>query len=112
MVDYTSEDVLQRVKQITDQLGVAVGLDTVGRDNDIVVANALAYEGEMVELVDLVRPESYQDAFMRGLSFHQLSLGSGHRSGPAGRAKLVAAGTSFSKLLGEGSDQGAGSVGS
>ena len=97
-----NDDVVQRVRQITEQLGVAVGLDTVGRDNDIVVANSLAYEGEMVELVDLVRPERYQDAFIQGLSFHQLSLGSGHRSGPAGKAKLVAAGTSFSKLLGEG----------
>ncbi len=101
-LDYTNGDVVQRVRQITGQLGVAVGLDTVGRDNDIVVANSLAYEGEMVELVDLVRPESYRDAFLQGFSFHQLSLGSGHRSGPLGKAKLVAAGTRFSKLLEEG----------
>ena len=56
----------------------------------------------MVELVDLVRPESYRDAFLQGFSFHQLSSGSGHRSGPLGKAKLVAAGTRFSKLLEEG----------
>ena len=36
---------------------------------------------------------------MNGLSFHQLSLGSGHRNGIKGRKTLVETGVVFSKLL-------------
>ena len=99
VIDYRSEDVLQRVMQITEQQGVTLGLDTVGADNDITVANALAFEGQMVELVDTVRPSEYKDAFQRGLSFHQFSLGSGHRNGKSAQAALVAAGRAFSALV-------------
>ena len=98
-VDYRTEDVVRRVLDLTDGEGVALGLDAVGRGNDRLVADALAFEGHMVELVGTVRPASYRDAFMRGLSFHQLSLGSGHRSGGAGRERLVAAGRAFSLLV-------------
>ena len=99
MIDYRNEDVICRVLEVTNQQGVAIGLDTVGADNDITVANALTHGGHMVELVETVRPASYRDSFMRELSFHQLSLGSGHRSGAKGRETLVAAGRAFSKLV-------------
>lgn len=56
----------------------------------------------MVELVEVLRPSSYRDAFMRGLGFHQLSLGSGHRSGGKGKETLVKAGTAFSHLVEQG----------
>ena len=39
---------------------------------------------------------------MRGSSFHQLSLGAGHRSGAAGRERLVAAGRALSRLVEQG----------
>lgn len=102
VIDYRKEDVVSRVLDITHQEGVAVGLDTVGPDNDILVANSLAFEGQMVELVDTIRPLEYQDAFMKGLSFHQLSLGAGHRSGTSAKAALTLAGTKFSELLEQG----------
>jgi len=75
VINYQEEDVVGRVLAITEGLGVSTGLDAVGPDNDILVANALAFEGRMVELVSVVRPERYQDAFMKGLTFHQLNLG-------------------------------------
>ena len=99
VIDYQSEDVVARVLEITDQEGVSVGLDTVGSENDILVANSLRFEGQMVELVDTVRPIEYRDAFMKGLSFHQLSLGSGHRYGELSMDALVSAGKSFSSLV-------------
>lgn len=99
IIDYTTEDVVARVAEITQQRGVAVGLDTVGPESDIVVANSLAFEGQMVELVAPTRPADYNDACMKGLSFHQLSLGAGHRHGAAAQAALLAAGTAFSSLL-------------
>lgn len=98
-IDYRVEDVVARVMALTDGQGVPFALDTVGGDNDIVAARVLGYEGQMVELVRVVRPEAYPDAFMKGLSFHQLSLGSGHRHGPRGRETLVEAGRQVSALL-------------
>lgn len=102
VIDYKSEDVAKRVADITNEEGITTGLDTVGADNDIVLANTLAFEGRMVELVRTVRPEVYSQAFIRGLSFHQLSLGSGHRNGPAGKARMLDAGKRFSALLEQG----------
>jgi NADPH:quinone reductase-like Zn-dependent oxidoreductase len=98
-IDYRSDDVVARVLALTGGQGVPFGLDTVGGDNDILTASVLGYEGQMVELVRVVRPEAYPDAFMKGLSFHQLSLGSGHRHGPGARATLLAAGREVGALL-------------
>ena len=99
VIDYRDEDVVARVREITGNVGVPIGFDTVGPDNDRLVANALAFEGQMVALVSTVRPEAYDDAFMKGLSFHQLSLGAGHRHGDAAKAALCRAGQAFSRLL-------------
>ncbi|GAA5219078.1 alcohol dehydrogenase catalytic domain-containing protein [Corallincola platygyrae] len=101
-IDYRSQDVVSELLKITDGAGVPIALDTVGGDNDILCASVLGYEGEMVELVQTVRPELYPDAFMKGLSFHQLSLGSGHRNGVKAVADLVRAGTDFSAWLEQG----------
>jgi NADPH2:quinone reductase len=98
-IDYQSEDIVARVLEMTGQRGVTLGLDTVGFDNDITVSNALAFEGQMVELVDTVRPSEYKDAFQKGLGFHQFSLGSGHRYGKSAQETLVATGRAFSTLI-------------
>jgi NADPH2:quinone reductase len=102
VIDYQSEAIVARVLEITGERGVTLGLDTVGPDQDLVVANALAYEGQMVELVGIVRPAEYQEAFQKGLGFHQLSLGSGHRYGKSAQETLVAAGRAFSTLVEQG----------
>ncbi len=91
--------------QLTEQQGVTKGIDAVGGDNDILVANSLAYEGAMVELVQLVRPERYRDSFLRGLTFHQLSLGSGHRHGPESASAMIHAGAAFNQQLEQGKIQ-------
>lgn len=101
-IDYRSEEVFKRVGEITHERGVTTGLDTVGGDNDILLANTLAYEGRMVEMVRTIRPELYNQAFMRGLSFHQLSLGSGHRNGSPGKFRMLDAGKRFNALLEQG----------
>ena len=56
------------------------------------VSESLAFEGEMVELVDVVRPQEYRDVFSRALSFHQLALGAGHRAGAEAEKRIVQAG--------------------
>ncbi len=93
VIDYRTSDVVETVRRLTGGRGVSRGLDCVGGENARLVADSLGFEGEMVELVDVVAPGQYADAFMKGLSFHQLSLGSGHRHGERGRETLVRAGT-------------------
>ena len=101
-IDYRVEDVAARVRELTGGKGVDRALDTVGPEEDLAVAEALAFEGEMVELVDVVRPGEYRDVFQRGLSFHQLSLGAGHRAGPEAEARIVRAGVACCRMLAEG----------
>ncbi|MFN3612499.1 zinc-binding dehydrogenase [Tepidimonas sp.] len=101
-IDYRTENVVARVREITGGKGVDRALDTVGPDEDLLVAEALGFEGEMVEIVDVVRPEKYREVFLRGLSFHQLSLGAGHRAGMEAEARMVRAGTACSEMLAEG----------
>lgn len=99
VVDYNDGNVAEQILAITDGKGVEVALDCVGGDNDIIAASVLAYEGEMVELVQTVRPGEYADAFLRGLSFHQMSLGSGHVNDVPGQATITDAGEQFNQLL-------------
>lgn len=99
VIDYQNTDVVTEVMKLTKGLGVSKGLDTVGGDNDILVANSLGFEGHMVELVKTLRPEQYSDAFLKGLSFHQLSLGSGHRNGDSAKQTMLEAGKCLTDLI-------------
>lgn len=98
VIDYRNENVVQRVMQITQGVGVEVALDCVGGNNDVIAANALGFEGELVELVKTIEPSLYDNAFIKGLSFHQLSLGSGHVNGELGFQTLVDSGRAVSAL--------------
>ncbi|GEM79220.1 zinc-binding dehydrogenase [Vibrio superstes] len=101
-IDYLESDVVAKVDEIMQGKGVEVALDCVGGDNDILCSKVLGYQGQMVELVQVVRPEAYENAFLRGLSFHQLSLGSGHVNHRRGRNAIVSAGNAFNLLLEQG----------
>jgi len=102
VIDYATEDVVSRVHEITGGAGVTRGLDTVGGANARLVADSLGFEGEMVELVDLVDARPCARAFDLGLGFHQLSLGSGHRNGDAGRRTLTRVGAAVNRALEDG----------
>ncbi|WP_041053665.1 zinc-binding dehydrogenase [Vibrio owensii] len=99
VIDYKQEDVREQIMAITEGSGVEVSLDCVGGDNDILCASVLGFEGEMVELVRTTRATEYPGAFLQGLTFHQLSLGSGHVHGEKGFASIVNAGVEFSHML-------------
>lgn len=99
VIDYRSSDVVAEVMKMTEDQGVDIALDCVGGDNDKLAADVLAYEGEMVELVQVVAPERYDNAFLKGLSFHQLSLGSGHVNGAKAMKTLVDAGNAVNALV-------------
>ena len=105
VIDYKTENIVSRVHEITNNVGVEIAFDTVGGNNDIFAANSLAFEGQMVELVDVVRPSEYTNTFGMGLSFHQLSLGSAHQHGTQAKNVLTATGRAFSELLEKGNIQ-------
>ncbi len=105
LIDYRNDDVISKVLEIVGESGVDASLDCVGGDNDILCASVLGYEGEMVELVKVVEPERYPDAFLKGLTFHQLSLGSGHVNGEKGIESIVQSGSKVNQWLENGSLQ-------
>ena len=100
IIDYQTTDVVSAVLEITGGQGVSRGLDCVGGENAKFVANSLRFEGEMVELVDVADPSQYDDAFSKALSFHQVSLGSGHHYD--GGKTLIRTASAFLKVLEEG----------
>lgn len=104
-LDYRQDNLVAQILQISGPDGVEVSLDAVGGDNARLAASVLGYEGEMVELVDTINAQTVPDAFLKGLSFHQLSLGSGHVNGDLGRATITRAGVAFSRLLSAGQIQ-------
>ena len=98
-IDYHQDNVVQQVLDITGDAGVEASLDCVGGDNDKLCAAVLGFEGHMAEIVKLVAPEQYDNAFGKALSFHQVALGSGHAHGPKSWQDIVSAGTALSGLL-------------
>lgn len=104
VIDYRQENVTESVLEITAGRGVDCGLDAVGGDNDLLVANSLAFDGRMTEIVTIVRPREYERTFERGLTFHQLSLGAAH--GRTDTEELISrAGAAFTELLSAGKIQ-------
>ncbi|MFM2577376.1 zinc-binding dehydrogenase [Vibrio fortis] len=99
VIDYQTQDVLEEVKKITLSKGVDVALDCVGGRSELLCANALQFDGEMVELVETADLTLYKDAKARGITVHQLSLGAGYTHGDLGRQSILNAGLSFNKLL-------------
>ncbi len=101
-IDYREHDVLEKIMELTEGKGVQASMDCVGGDNDILCADALEYEGHMLELVSTIRPSEYNDAFGRALSFHQVSLGAGHINGDKGRKSILKSGRRFTHLVNTG----------
>ncbi|WP_063850603.1 zinc-binding dehydrogenase [Flammeovirga sp. SJP92] len=99
VICYDQVDVLEEVKRLTNGEGVTKSFDTIGDDNDIIAANALGFNGQMLELVRAVRPEKYENVFMKNLSFHQLALGAGHEFGNVGQKAIVDAGIGLTVAL-------------
>lgn len=99
VVDYHDANWPEKILTLTNGHGVDRALEAVGLEQDVNVSEVLAFEGEMLTLVSSLRTESYNNIFMRSLSFHQLSLGAGHRSGDAGRMAMLKAGQCFFDAL-------------
>ncbi|MGR5177471.1 zinc-binding dehydrogenase [Vibrio mediterranei] len=98
-INYQNKDVVDEIMKITANEGVNIALDCVGGESERFCADALEFDGEMVELVETANLKQYHQAKARGISVHQLSLGAGYGNGSKGRQSILKAGQSFNQLL-------------
>lgn len=99
IIDQTKDDIVKRVMEITDGVGANKAIDTIGPDFDIIAANALSFNGHLLELSGFVRPSKYNDAFLKSLTFHQFSLGGGYGYGIRGLLSILETGRRVMDLV-------------
>jgi NADPH:quinone reductase len=80
VIDYNTEDFVERVKEITDGRGVDAVIDTVSSENATRSLDALAFNGRIAFVAgkpdyNVVKP------FTKALSFHEVAWGGAHLSG-------------------------------
>lgn len=102
VICYDRVDVLKEIERFTGGTGVSKSFDCVGGDNDIIAANALTFNGHFLELTSAIRPEKYENIFMKNITFHQLALGAGHENGNEGQKTIVDAGIGLTTAIVQG----------
>lgn len=70
VIDFETEDYVERVRQITSGRGVDVVLDTVGRETLSRSPHVLADLGRVVTLVDTAEPQNLIEAWGRNATYH------------------------------------------
>lgn len=89
-IDYNSEDIAVRVKELTNGLGVDAWIDVVGTEScDYALNNQLvAFSGHLVVIQDNpTLPRT--DLGSRQTSIHNIALGAAHRAGPKAQSHLA-----------------------
>ncbi|WP_243385551.1 zinc-binding dehydrogenase [Bacillus kexueae] len=87
MIDYHSEDVKEKVLELTNGRGVDCVLDAVGRKTATDALDMLAFNGRLAYIAggpdfSLVKP------FTKALSFHEIALGGAHLEGGDKEAQI------------------------
>ena len=80
MIDYRTQDVDERVRELTDGRGADLIVDTVSGEEAECDLGRLAYNGQLVTIVD-VPPVSSGQMFGGALSIDVVNLGGAHGSG-------------------------------
>lgn len=90
IIDYKQEDVTKAVLEYTDGQGVALIINTVGsKEAKLDLTERLAYNGELVCLVEVPKVDDPAWLFENGLSLSALNLGGAHGStSPTQKADL------------------------
>jgi NADPH:quinone reductase-like Zn-dependent oxidoreductase len=98
VIDYTSENIEERVMQITDNVGVDAWIDTVGPDSVAQGIKCLAFAGEIVSIVG--SPAVPMNSLMgKALSIHHVALGAAHAHDKNAKADLVQMGNHMYQML-------------
>ena len=80
VIDYKTENVSERIAELTDGLGVDMIINTIGKDEATEDLKRLAYNGSLIAVVSPPRIENPSDLFSRALSIDVLNLGGAHLS--------------------------------
>ncbi|QQE12455.1 zinc-binding dehydrogenase [Planctomycetota bacterium] len=80
VIDYTKEDVSERVKALTGGKGVDVVLDTLGGDAGKAALEMIGFGGHVAHVVG-VADASGVNGFVKGYSQHAITLGGAYLSG-------------------------------
>lgn len=99
VIDYTSDDVVARVKELTDGDGATWWFDTVSADSCIQGTETLAFGGALCSIGGTVDSSKVRDPMSRALSVSYCFLGCGHENHAAARAELGAMGRACMELL-------------
>ncbi|WP_228062328.1 zinc-binding dehydrogenase [Ligilactobacillus murinus] len=79
IIDYKQEDVTKAVLEYTDGQGVDLIINTVGsKEAKLDLTKRLAYNGELVCLVEVPKVDDPTWLFENGLSLSALNLGGAH----------------------------------
>lgn len=70
VIDYTSEDYVAAVAELTNGQGANVVFDTVGGDTLTRSALALADAGRLVSIVDIAQPQNLIEAWGKNATYH------------------------------------------
>ena len=98
-LDYRDQQLLTKVNSIVENQGVECALDCIGGSAQALISSMLGFDGQLVELVNTIDSTQHQNAFDRGLTLHQLSLGAGHVNGELGMKSITQAGIAMNNLL-------------
>jgi len=101
-LDYHTEDVPARVREITNGRGVDAVIDTLGRQTATAALEMLAFGGQLVCIEGL--PDfSHWHMFGQAISVHEIALGGAHASGDrAAQEDLGVMGFELAALVAEG----------
>jgi len=97
--DYRDPMFFEKIKGFVGENGVDYALDCVGGSAQVICSSLLGFDGQLAELVSTIETSAHQNIFGRALSFHQVSLGSGHIYGPNGVHSITNAGNAINQLL-------------
>lgn len=101
-LDYHTEDIPARVREITNGRGVDAVIDTLGRQTATTGLDLLAFGGQLV-CVEALPDFSHWHMFNKAITVHEIALGGAHSSGDrTAQEDLAAMGTELAAMVAEG----------
>lgn len=102
VIDYNTENVKERVMEITEKHGVDAVLDTVGRDSATASLDMIAYNGHLAHIAG--KPDyEHIKPFTKVISYHEVALNAiHHHQDPIAERDLAKMGDEFLHLVAAG----------
>ncbi|MDX4975405.1 zinc-dependent alcohol dehydrogenase family protein [Myroides odoratimimus] len=70
VIDYTKENYIDRINELTNNQGVEVIIDTIGRTTLTDSGKVLSQLGQVVTLVDITQPQNLIEAWGKNATYH------------------------------------------